>query len=413
MAHILMLETLGNDMRMLETADELGHDVTFFTGDLHPYLADVSLAESTIGQLTRDIVVVHPFSYELFEEKALAVHEQKPFDAILCPLDTRLIEASRIAEKLGLKFLNLKTTTLIRDKFRVREHLAKYDISQPKFALAVTTEDVRKAVKEIGYPVIVKLADGFGSVGAISLSSDSDLNPVVDCLPDAQYDYGLGVFSNGRMLVEQYIKGRLIGCDTITVNGKHHFLGIHEKSLFRPPYFGIRGSCFPSQSFDTESIKNFVFKILDALNFDLGASHTEIIVTPEGRLYLVEVNPRLVGAHVARMVGHVFDRSIYADVLNLHLGKPMTELQDLQPKNFGASRWVTAHKAGVIASITTPESNAPGIKAVQIFKMPGDFVRPPFHTGDRIGYVMTVGETQEQARELAEAFIKNTEVVIE
>lgn len=413
MAHILILETLGNDMRMLETAVALGHEVTFFTGDLPPYLGGGQLADSLLGKLAQRVVEVTPFSYASLEEKALSIHREKPFSAVLCPLDTRLIAASRFAEKLGLRFLNPKSTELIRDKFNVRKHLAEFGISQPRFALAITADDIRKAVKEVGYPAIVKLADGFGSVGAMSLKSDDDLNPIVNHLPDANYDFGLGVFSNGRMLIEQYVQGHLIGCDVITENGKHIFLGIHDKSLFAPPYFGIRGSSFPTQRFDTESIKQFVFKILDALNFDWGASHTEILVTPDRRLYLVEVNPRLVGAHVARLVGHVYDRSIYADVLNLHLGNSVAELLEIRPKAFGASRWITAPKKGKIVSITLPDTNEPGIQAYQVFKKPGDHVRPPFHTGDRIGYVMTLGATQDEATELAERFIRNTQVVIE
>jgi biotin carboxylase len=412
MAHILMLETLGNDMQMLETAVQAGHEVTFFTGDLHPYLRHESLRTSAIGTLARDIVVAHPFCYELFEEKVLAVHEEKPFDAVLCPIDTRLIEASRIAERLGLIFLNTKTTAVMRDKFRTREHLAKFNIKQPRFLLATTKDEIKTAVQEIGFPAMVKLADGFGSVGAMIVNSDAELEPISDCMPDAQFDYGLGVYSNGRMLVEEYVKGQLIGCDTLTVNGEHVFLGVHSKSVFRLPYFGIRGSSFPSARFDVDAIKRYVFSVLDALDFDFGAAHMEIIVTDDG-LYLVEVNPRMVGAHVARLVGHVFDRSIYADVMNLHLGKKVPAASELQTRRFGASRWITANKMGTIVSITPPVTDDPRIKAQMIFKMPGDYVRPPFHTGDRIGYVMAVGETEQEAEDLAEEFIRNTQVVIE
>ncbi len=415
MAHLLLLEVPGaNDFNILEEAVRLGHQVTFFTADLSAYLAHQTLATSRLS-LAREVVCLTPFDYDSFEQAALALHEKTPFDAILCLIDIRMIEAARLAERLGLKFLNSKTATLIRDKYSVRERLARHAIRQPRFALATTNAQLKSTIETIGFPVLIKPSDGYGSQNILTFMSAEGFAalaaPFANYLP-LKTDYGLGVCANDRLVVEEYIRGEVIGCETFTVDGRHMFLGINDKVFFPPPCFGIKGSCFPSGRFDTEKIRDYVFQILDALYFDFGAAHTEIIITPDGP-YLVEVNPRLIGAHIPRLLGFALERSVYADVIDLHLGGDLAELRDVRPPRIAVSRWITSSECGVIKAIITPTTDAPGIMAVHLFKQPGDMTRPPFDNADRLGCVMAVGKTQADAERLAENFVNNTQVLLE
>ena len=124
MAHLLLLEVPGgNDFTVLEDAASEGHSVTFCTGDLAHYR---SQDETTVARLAlaRDIVEVRPFDYAEFERRVLQIHAERPFDAVLCLIDLRMIEASLIAETLGLRFLNSATMRMMRDKVSVRQALA-------------------------------------------------------------------------------------------------------------------------------------------------------------------------------------------------------------------------------------------------------------------------------------------------
>lgn len=146
MAHILLLEVPGgDDFSILEEAVRLGHHVSFFTGDLAHYQQQHGIQSSL--NLAQEIVVVQPFGYAAFEERAVALHRQQPFDAILCLIDTRMIEASRLAERLSLPFLNSATASLMRDKYRVRDTMACHAIQQPVFALATSNEELEEAVE--------------------------------------------------------------------------------------------------------------------------------------------------------------------------------------------------------------------------------------------------------------------------
>lgn len=84
-------------------------------------------------------------------------------------------------------------------------------------------------------------------------------------------------------------------------------------------------------------IRAYVCQILDLLQFDWGAADTELLMTEHGP-YLVAVNPRLVGAQIPHLLAYAFDRSIYADLIDLHLGLPLTALRELKPRWFSVSR---------------------------------------------------------------------------
>ena len=412
MAHLLLLDVPGgNDFTVLEDAISMGHEVTFYTSDLKHYHRQGEITEACLN-LARETVEIRPFDYAALECSVVERHRTKPFDAILCLIDLHVIAASRLAERLGLRFLNSASAQLMRDKFSVRKILAKKGIRQPRFALANTIEELRQAITEVGYPALVKPSDGYGSQNIFLLHTEKDFNTHAETfvqIAQNPTDYGLGIHANNRFLVEQYMAGHFIGCDVFSDGQARKFLGINDKRMFPPPSFAIRGSCFPSSRYDILKINDYVSAILDAVNFNFGAAHIEIMMTEE-EPYLVEVNPRLVSAQIPYQMGYALERSIYADLINLHLGVPISSLPDEVPGWFSAIRWITANRQATLENIRLPEPTDPMVRRVTLFKAPGDDVRPPINNGDRLGYVIAVGKTQEAAEQLADRYVKDTHV---
>ncbi len=412
MAHLLLLDVPGgNDFTVLEDAISMGHEVTFCTSDLNHYRRQGEITQERLS-LAQEIVEIRSFNTPAFERSMIERHDKKPFDAILCLIDIHMIEASDLAKKLGLRFLNPVSARLMRDKFSVRETLAKKGIRQPRFALAHTIDELCHAVLEVGYPALVKPSDGYGSQNIFLLRTEEDFDVHADVFVQTfqkPTDYGLGIHANNRFLVEQYIEGRLIGCDVFSDRHARKLLGINDKLMFPPPSFAIRGSCFPSDRYDIQKISDYAFAILDAVNFEFGAAHIEIMMT-EGEPYLVEVNPRLVSAQIPYQMGYALERSIYADLINLHLGELVSPLPYDAPCWFSAIRWITASRQAVLENIKLPEHTDPLVRRVALFKESGDDVRPPITNGDRLGYVIAVGKTQKSAENLADSYVRDTHV---
>jgi len=415
MSHLLLIDVPGgNDFTVLEDALALGHQVSFFTSDLAHYRRQGEAVAALLAR-TRVAVEIPGFDYDSFERQVLALHKALPFEAVLCLIDIRIIEASCIARELELPFLSPSAARLLRDKVRVREVLTRHGVRQPRYALASDEASLRAAVAEVGFPALLKPADGYGSQDVQLLATPADLERVAGGFQQAlrtPLDYGLGVQAARRWSLEQYVQGSLIGCDILVTRKARIFLGINDKRMLAPPSFAMRGSCFPSLRHDLDAVRAYADSLLDAVGLDFGATHIEMLVNEEGP-WLVEINPRLVSAQIPFQLGYAFGRSLYPALIDLHLGRDLDDWQAAQAERFCAIRWLVAERAGVIGQIELPPAALPGVCRVVVFRKAGDPVRPPLHNGDRIAYVMATGASQGEAEARAEAFLDQTRLVLQ
>jgi biotin carboxylase len=406
MAHLLLIDVPGgNDFTVMEDAVAAGHEVTFVTSDLSHYERQGELTANLLA-LACAVIEVKPFDYDRFEEAILKQHAVKALDAVICLIDIRQIEASRIAHRLGLHFLSLETTRLMRDKVNVRQRLHDAGIKQPAFGLAHSVANVRAVVADIGFPVVVKPADGYASQNVSILKSRADLEAFCIRFTAQQLnptDYGLGVYATNRFSVEQYIEGTLIGCDVFSDGTERVLLGVNEKLMFPTPSFAIRGSQFPSKAFETDAVRDYAFALLDAVDYDFGPAHIEMIVA-DGVPYLVEINARLVSAQIPFQMGYALGRSIYIDLIDLHLGVPVKAMLPFDGVGISVIRWIVADRQGKLEALHLPEPDA-NIKRVTLFKQIGDAVRPPISNGDRIGYVIATAATADIATRSADTYV--------
>lgn len=411
MAHLLIIDLPGgNDTDILEAAIAAGHEFSFLTSHLDLYLTQPHVQKALSFAI--ELVEVVGFEYDAVEDRVLLLHQRRPIDAVLCLIDIRLIEAARLARRLDLRYLNPDSAMLLRDKFSVRRRLAERGVTQPDFALAQSNEELQLAVSRLGLPVLIKPADGYGSQNIVVLRTPEDLEPWISPLESmlpSRAEYGLGVLANDRLLVERYMQGTFIGCDTLTVNGQHRMLGVNEKLMFPPPSFAIKGGCFTPNGPEFIHIEKYVFDVLDAVGFDWGAAHVELMMTDEGPR-VVEINPRLVGAKIGRLISLVLDRSVHQDLIGIHLGQWPADTGLKQPRKVAVTRWITASASGVIEKIELPHVVDPQIRCIEILKTLGEVVRPPFENSDRIGYVMVCGPERADVEDIAEEFVAQSKV---
>lgn len=405
MAHLLIIELPGgDDTDIVQAAIGRGDHCTFVSAQLAHYRRQPAVWATLAG--LRGHIELPSFDYAELESRVLALDAVCPIDAVLCLVDTRLPEAARLARRLGLRHLNPASAALLRDKFEVRRALAACGLTQPAFALATSNAALRAAVEQLGLPLLIKPADGFGSQNIVLLRYPEDLDPLLSPLADmlpSGVDYGLGARASDRLLVERHMSGRVIGCDSLTENGRHRLLGVHEKEFFAPPSFAIRGGCFTPNRGQFAAIEAYLFATLDALGFDWGAAHTEIMLTADGPR-LIEVNPRLVGARIARLVAYALARSLHADLIALHVGEPAPSAP-AAPAGVAVTRWIVAPQAGTLAGVDLPPQDDARIRRVELLKRAGDAVRPPFDNADRIGYVMVCAASRDEAERLADDFV--------
>lgn len=409
MSHILVVELPGgNDTDVIEAILQRGDRFTFLTSDLGHYMRQDKVAQ--VLQKASDIIAIDDFGDDhikvCVEEKGL-----NQIQAVICIVDIRIVAAAKIAQQIGVPFLEPETAALLRDKFSVREKLLAAGLGNKNFRLARNEQEMFDAVYAIGYPVVIKPCDGYASQNVVMIHGPEDLDPLISPIPalaNQETDYGLGVSANRRWLVEKYLDGKFVGVDTLTHEGKHFVVGFNEKIMFPRPSFAIRGGCFSPANNNQNVLGQYACAILDSVNFNHGAAHLEVMMTDEGP-QLVEINPRLVSAKIPRLMNLGLGRNVYNDLVDLHLG--VLNFDQLKSADlFAVSRWIIAENEGILDDVHTPVSSNDAIRVSEILKRKGDNIRPPFENSDRIGYVMTSHKDREAAEKIADQWVHETKI---
>jgi biotin carboxylase len=407
MSHLLVIDLPGgNDSDVLQAALALGHRFTLASADPAHYRGQAELAPL----LDRaEAVLAMPADGAGWDAPLAAAHRANPFDAILCLQDLRLVESARAARALGLRHISPETAALCRDKAAVRARLAEAGIAQPPHALVEAGPGAGArlidAVARVGLPAIIKPVDGFGSQHVFALRTVADLGilrQLADLVAQGPGDYGLGMAARGALLVERLFDGPVLGCDVMRAGGRQVLLGVNEKIMAAPPSFAILGGCFTAHCGQFAALDGWLARLLDAVGFDDGAAHVECVMTQDGP-QLVEINPRLVGARIARLIGAALGRSVHGDLIRLHLtgGLPPAA----RTLRHAATRWLIAPEQGVLAGIDWPPCTDPALVGVVANAHRGDPVRPALDNADRLAMVMTAGSDRAEIEALAERLV--------
>jgi len=395
MSHLLVIDLPGgNDGDVLSAALALGHRYTLASADPAHYRAQAELGPL----LDRAVAVLAlPADGAGWAMAMAAAHRADPFDAVLCLQDLRLVEAARVARALGLRHVSPGAAALCRDKAAVRARLAEAGIAQPPFALV-----------EAGPGAGARLIEA-------------------DLVAQGPGDYGLGIAARGALLVERLFDGPVLGCDVMRVDGRQVLLGVNEKIMAVPPSFAILGGCFTAHCGQFVALDAWLTRVLDAVGFADGAAHVELVMTADGP-QLVEINPRLVGARIARLIGAALGRSVHADLIRLHLAGELPP--PANQSRHAVTRWLIAHEPGVLAGIdwaecpdpalvgpalvgpalVGPALVGPALVGIVANAHPGDTVRPALDNADRLAMVMTAGPDRAQIEALAERVVADARV---
>ena len=201
------------------------------------------------------------------------------------PLDKRLPEL----EKLGLELKIAGTSCDAIDEASDRERFEKFakraGLTMPRGATGITADDVRNAVKEIGYPVLIRPSYVLGGRGMEILSNDTQLEAYLGeayLAPDKP------------LLVDEYL-GHATEIDVDAASdGKDVLIGAVMEHLEEAGIHSGDSTCFiPAQN-----ISDAMLKLIEeqtriiglGLNI-IGCFNIQFAIQGD-KLYVLEVNPR-------------------------------------------------------------------------------------------------------------------------
>lgn len=189
--------------------------------------------------------------------------------------------SSYVADKLELDGTPYNAICKIQDKLEMRK----------------LTEDVEGLLPLRSYvfdknmpdpeflPCVVKPVTGSSKIGVSFADSLQKFQMAIA--------YSMEV-ADSAPLIEEFAQGKEVSVECVSFRGTHYVIQITDKDSSGAPHFVELGHHQPSNLPECiqDDIRKVLPRILDAVGFVSGASHTELKITEDGIIRLIEINPR-------------------------------------------------------------------------------------------------------------------------
>ncbi|MEU1107029.1 ATP-grasp domain-containing protein [Streptomyces tibetensis] len=343
-------------------------------------------------------------------------HEQAVFDAVSAlnqegtvvgvtsSSDYYIATAAQVARRLGLPGPPPEAVADCRDKGTQRRVLEAAGVPGPRFAVVSQLAEAVAAAQDIGFPAVLKPAQGSGSLG-VRLCADAGQvrTHAAELLGTTVNERGLA--ADAHVLVEEAVAGDEFSVEVF--DGRA--VAVVSKHLTPHPYFVETGHDVPAAIPDgiTGSLTACAESAAAALGLIHGAVHVELRIGSDGPR-IIEVNPRLAGG----MIPDLLRRARGVDLVRAQVLAALGRPADLtHTRSATASiRFVTANGDAVVSTRTEHTVAAAravdGVAEVAFYKTPGTSVKAPQDFRDRLGHVIAVADTPQRSREAAETAVR-------
>lgn len=222
------------------------------------------------------------------KEEILRICRDEKIDGITTiASDVATLTVCYVAEQMGLVGNPDKYSQTTTNKFLMRQCFMEHCIPSPNFCESNGT--VPETVRSFLFPVIVKPTDRSGSRGVEKVENVSGVSKALERACSESFQK--------KAIIEEFVDGREISVESISFAGQHYVLQITDKVTTEAPFFVELEHHQPSSL--PEDIKSQVKKIvlhaLDALHIQYGASHSELKITEDKDIRVIEIGARMGG----------------------------------------------------------------------------------------------------------------------
>ena len=379
--HLLIIGGGVFQVPAIKTAKSMGLKVV--VTDYNPEAEGMLLADYPIEVSTRNI--------NLTVNTAKQFHNTCPLDGVMTVGTDASQTVAAVANALNLPGIPFEVAERATDKIKMRQVLKEKGVPVPDFRPIWTLEECQEAAQNMSLPLVIKPCDNMGARGVRKIERRDDLIPAFREAKEASI--------SGKLILEEFMEGPELSLDALVFEESIHITGVADRIIERAPYFVEVGHTLPSAlpaQHQAKAVKVFKQAIY-ALGIDIGAAKGDIKITPEGPK-IVEIAARLSGGW---MSAYTYPLStgvnLYKAAIQIALGEKPT---NLNPKiSLVSAERSLLPPPGKILSIRGVEEarKIKGVKEIILMKEAGDMAEEPRSNMGKVGYVITVGKTREEA----------------
>jgi biotin carboxylase len=369
--------------RSIQKIQELGYEV--FCVDMNAQAPAFAYAEGHAAVNISDVEGVGKYADEIGADVVLALN------------DAGVLPAVYANKKRGLKCYDPEQVKYFTDKGYMRERWKEFGVAQPNFQICTTAEEISSAIRQIGFPCIVKPCMMWGSRGVSKVNSENDIAFATQ--------FAMENARGARYIVEEFMSGTEVSVEGLFKNGTAYILAKADKELQQHDNYRVTVQINYEAALSAsilQEIDELVAKAGSAMGFESGALHAECMVTAEG-VKMIEMAGRPGG-------GHIFGAIVEA-VSGVSMPQALTQIllgDDIDPRakhHRGACYKFFNAPEGVFRRVEFISQAAamPGIIDLGFTMAEGTVVRTMDHGANRPGYVVSEGINRAEAMSRAEA----------
>ncbi|EJV74924.1 MULTISPECIES: ATP-grasp domain-containing protein [Bacillus] len=391
---IILVESGNFGMEIVELHN-LDYNVIFLSTGILPF--DTSMNKYILKHIEDRSIVKLNYLESIIKELLRGYN----VISIFTTSDFFIYPVSIICEKFNFNTLNSTSAEIFSNKFNFRFNQQSKGFLHPEFYKFSNLNDGMALINKNRHKKwVFKPIMGNESIGVKLITSSKDLKECYQANKNlARYTNNL--FSQDYML-EEYITGEIYSCEFITSKHGLHILGITNRHITPPPFFVELEYCFPFQDHLTCELYRETEKFVRNFNYDFGPCHLEFIVTKENYIYILEVNPRIMGWPNNWLIDRALDCNIFREIANLYITGKINIKTNFY-NNFTCCLEVTTPSNGYLVSIDVNRdwSNHKNIKVIQNVKE-GTYIKTASSNKDILLRILTVGATTSEAIRLAQ-----------
>ncbi|MFP7487742.1 ATP-grasp domain-containing protein [Priestia filamentosa] len=337
----------------------------------------------------------------------------KDIDALIPATDFASHITAKVAEELGVKNVTYNAAFLARNKDYAREVYKNHNVPSAKFKKVQSYDEALRAAEIIGFPVVLKPTNAASSQNVFFIKDKESLHQAMKKIHKFKYTY-MDFNVRDEYLIEEYLDGNEFSVELFLLNGKPLLSVVTEKKTSDLPYFVETMHVLPAPINEDlkEQIIETALKALNAIGLINGPSHVEIKVTSDGPK-IIEVNGRPGGDNISSdLLKLSLGVDIFENTVNYYTDSPI----DLSSKyNKGSAiAYLTSEEEGELLEVVGDKEilQHKNLSRLEITCSPGDYIVIPQSSDDRLGYIITVADTSEEARDIAKQLITKLKVLI-
>lgn len=383
MKKILLLGGSAQQVVAIEKAKELGYYTV-----LCDYLPDNPgqyVADKYYNASTTDIKAVYKIAKEERVQGILAYAS-----------DPAALPAAIVAEKLGLPTNPSASVAILGIKHKWRIFLQKNGFACPRiysFSPVQNLDDIKSALKNLKFPIVVKPTDSSGSKGVSILKSMDTLEQAI---------HSASIYSRNKILIaEEFIKRAfpaVIGGDIFVSDGRIVLFG--EMACIRDDggegLIPI-GERKPSGLNDAQiqRLHQELQRLVDALGINFGELNIEVLFDKENNVHFLEMGPRAGGNMIPLQLSDAYGVDLVkANILAAMGEEPKLEIHE-QTGCF-MTYVLHSHSDGIFRGVEFSHEILPFIYRKVLYKNEGDEVESFDGAGKALGIVFFHIDTKER-----------------